>query len=59
MPFLYRTPITVQKFIFMFCWATVAYCRIAGHDTRVLTAGPVFAPVPAVRRLEQRAAMLQ
>jgi hypothetical protein len=59
MPFLYRTPITVHKFIFMFCWATVAYCRIAGHDTRVLTAGPVFAPVPAVRRLEQRAAVLQ
>lgn len=59
MPFLYRTPITVQKFIFMFCWATVAYFRIAGHDTRVLTAGPVFAPLPAVRRLEQRAAVLQ
>ena len=59
MPLLYRTPIAVQKFIFTFCWATVAYCRIAGHDTRVLTAGPVFAPVPAARRLEQHAVLLQ
>ena len=59
MPFLHRTPITVQKLIFMFCWATVAYCRIAGQDTRVLTAGPGVAPVPAVRRSEMRASLLQ
>ena len=59
MPLLHRTPITVQKFIFMFCWATVAYCRIAGHDTRGLTAGPGVAPVPAIRLLEQRAAFLR
>lgn len=58
MPFLHRTPITVQKFIFMLCWATVAYCRIAGQDTRILTAGPGFAPIPAVRRFAQRATAL-
>ena len=50
MPFLHRTPITVQKFIFMFCWATVAYLRIAEHDTHVETAGPGVAPVLAVYR---------
>ena len=59
MPLLHRTPITVQKFIFMLCWAAVAYFRIAGHDTHVETAGPVFAPVPAVRRSEMRASLLQ
>lgn len=57
MPFLHRTPITVQKFIFMFCWAAVAYLRIAGCDTHVESAGPGVAPVPAVRRLEGRAVM--
>jgi hypothetical protein len=29
------------------CWAALAYCRIAGIDMHVMTAGPAFAPRPA------------
>lgn len=40
------------------CWAMVAYCRIAGIDTHVLTAGPAFAPRPAVSATVQRHPLL-
>ena len=40
------------------CWAMVAYCRIAGIDMHVLTAGPAFAPRPAVRAAAQRQPIL-
>lgn len=40
------------------CWATLAYCRIAGIDMHVLTAGPAFAPRPAVRATVQRHPLL-
>ena len=37
-----------------FCWAALAYYRIAGVDFHILTAGPAFAPKPAVRTTVQR-----
>lgn len=40
------------------CWAMVAYCRIAGIDTHVLTAGPAFAPRPAVPATVKRHPLL-
>lgn len=40
------------------CWAMVAYCRIAGIDMHVLTAGPAFAPRPAVRATVLRPSLL-
>lgn len=36
------------------CWAALACCRIAGIDMHLLTAGPAFAPRPAVRAAVQR-----
>ena len=40
------------------CWAALACCRIAGVETHVLTAGPAFAPRPAVRAGVQRHLLL-
>lgn len=36
------------------CWATVAYCRLAGIDLHGSSAGPSVAPVPAARSVVQR-----
>lgn len=36
------------------CWATVAYCRLAGMDLHDCTAGPRVAPVPAAHSVVQR-----
>lgn len=55
MHFSTRTKTTVQNLALATCWALLAYCRIAGLDTRVLTAGPSHAPTPAVRREIRRA----
>ena len=51
MHFSTRTKTTVQNLALATCWALLAYCRIAGLDTRVLTAGPSHAPTPATRRV--------
>lgn len=46
--------IRIHNLALALCWATLAYCRIAGIDTYILTAGPAFAPRPAVRAFAQR-----
>jgi len=49
MHFSTRTKTTVQNLALATCWALLAYCRIAGLDTRGLTAGPSQAPKPPTR----------
>ena len=55
----YARPLTTAHIRFhnlaiAFCWAALAYYRIAGVDFHILTAGPAFAPKPAVRATVQR-----
>jgi len=50
MHFSTRTQTTVQNLALAACWALLAYCRIAGLDTRVMTAGPTREPTPPTRR---------
>lgn len=40
------------------CWAALAYFRIAGIDLHIQTAGPAFAPRPAVRSVVQRHSLM-
>ena len=56
MHFSTRTQTTVQNLALAACWALLAYCRIAGLDTRVMTAGPSQAPKPTTRLEVCRAA---
>ena len=55
----YTRPTTPAKLRFnnlalALCWAALACCRIAGIDMHLLTAGPAFAPRPAVLAAVQR-----
>ena len=57
MHFSTRTKTNVQNLAMATCWALLAYCRIAGLDTRVMTAGPSRAPTPPARLEICRAAI--